>query len=148
MFARADADASGTVTQEELSALHSKHARVLAASELFQAATEVAPSAPVDASAESTEPATNATVDAANATLTEATETPAVEPAPAGVTEAQLKAALAKFFYAKVGITWTPPAPSAVEEPVAPIPAIPTTPSEVEAVAEETNSDPGFTAVA
>jgi hypothetical protein len=39
MFARADADGSGTVTQEELSAVHSRQARALASSDLFQSST-------------------------------------------------------------------------------------------------------------
>ena len=148
IFSRADADASGTVTQEELSAVHSKHARVLAASDLFQVSTEVPTSTPVETPADSTETATDAVVDATSDTEIDATETPTNTPTPAGVTEAQLKAALAKFFYAKIGITWTPPAPSVVEEPVTPAPTSATTPSEADPISDETNSDPTFTAVA
>jgi hypothetical protein len=148
IFSRADADASGTVTQEELSAVHSKHARVLASSDLFQASAEVATNNPVEVSADSTGPATDAAVDATSDTVTDSTETPPNTPIQTGVTEAQLKAALAKFFYAKVGVTWTPPAPSVAEVPVPPAPASAPTPSETEPISDETNSDPAFTAVA
>ena len=148
IFSRADADDSGTVTQEELSAVHSKHARVLASSDLFQAATEVAPSTPVEIPAESTEVATGSATDSAGDKVTGSTETPANAPIQAGVTEAQLKAALAKFFYAKVGVTWTPPAPATVEEPPSPEPASPAMPVEADPISDETNSDPAFTAVA
>lgn len=150
IFSRADTDASGTVTQEELSAVHSRHARTLASSDLFQGLTEVATSPTVEVPAGATEAATDTTNDAVTDTVTDATEAPTDVPAQTGVTEAQLKAALAKFFYAKVGITWTPPAPPAVEEPepVSTAPADPTTLSETDSISSELAIDPTFTAVA
>jgi hypothetical protein len=148
IFSRADADASGTVTQEELSAVHSRHARTLASSDLFQRPTEVATSTAVEMPADSTEATTDTATGPANATVTDPTEPPANAPTQAGVTEAQLKAALAKFFYAKVGITWTPPAPPTAEETVSPAPANATTLSAADSISDESDSDRTFTAVA
>lgn len=148
IFSRADADASGTVTQEELSAVHSRHARALASSDLFQGPTEVATSTAVEIPADSAEVTTDTATDAANDAVTDPTELPTNAPTQAGVTEAQLKAALAKFFYAKVGITWTPPAPAAVEDPVPPAPADPTTLPEADSIPDESDADQTFNAVA
>src|SRR6185369_11694236 len=39
IFERADADRSGTVTQEELSTVHSRHAKTLLSGDLFGAST-------------------------------------------------------------------------------------------------------------
>jgi hypothetical protein len=118
IFSRADADASGTVTQEELSAVHSRHARTLASSDLFQGLAEVAASTTVEISADPTGATSDSATDAASDAVADPKEIPTNAPTQAGVTEAQLKAALAKFFYAKIGITWTPPAPAIAEEPV------------------------------
>jgi hypothetical protein len=139
IFSRADTDASGTVTQQELSAVHSKHARNLAASDLFQAAQP-----PADSSTE-----TNTTTNVeTGATSDTPAETTTETPAPAGVTEAQLKEALTKFFYAKVGITYAPPAPPATEAPDPTAPTDTTTPPVVDPTSEEEASNQNFTAVA
>jgi hypothetical protein len=92
LFARADADGNGSVTQEELSAVHSKHAQTLAASDLFQSTTTETASADT---AESAEPTATAT----------------------GVTAEQLTEALKKNFYAKVGVIYETPTAPATEEP-------------------------------
>jgi hypothetical protein len=158
IFARADADANGTVTQQELSALHSKHARTLASSDLFQTTTPQTTSTetPTDAT---TEPAPVTTIET-TAETTGATSEPATDPATEtatetptqiGVTEAQLKEALTKFFYAKVGVTYTTPTSpvASVTEPPAPTaPPTTTTPSVVDFISEESASNPSFIAVA
>jgi hypothetical protein len=78
------------------------------------------------------------------------TETTTETSTQVGITEAQLKEALTKFFYAKVGVTYTPPTESTselVEEPA------PTTSTEIGAPSVDSSSggaDSGetFTAVA
>jgi hypothetical protein len=145
IFARADADASGTVTLQELSLVHSKHARTLAASELFQTTT-------VEAAADSATAATIETgTDATAGTTEPAAEVPAETtpetPIQAGITEAQLKEALTKSFYAKVGVIYAAPVQPAIE-PAPNAPADTTTPTEADSVPDETASDQGFAAVA
>jgi hypothetical protein len=93
MFARADADGNGSVTQEELSAVHSKHAQTLAASDLFQATTTETASTETDENVEPTAAVT-------------------------GVTSEQLTEALKKYLYAKVGVIYETPTPPATEQPV------------------------------
>jgi hypothetical protein len=134
IFARADADASGTVTQQELSAVHSRHARTLASSDLFKGTTTQTP----------TDSAPATTIE----TEGETTEAPIETPAQVGITETQLKEALTKFFHAKVGATYTPPPPPTTEQPDPTAPADPTAPSIVDSVPEESASNQAFTMVA
>ena len=142
IFARADADGNGTVTQQELSAVHSRHARTLASSDLFQTnSTET----PTDATTETAVDTTSATSDAATDTTPEATTETSTQ---VGITEAQLKEALTKFFYAKVGVIYTPPAPPTSEQSDPTVPADTTTPPVVDPVTDESASNPNFIAVA
>jgi hypothetical protein len=147
IFSRADADASGTVTQEELSAVHSKHARILAVSDLFPAPTEAVTSSVDDFPDESTATSTDKSGETENNRVTDPT-VPSVGPTPAGVTEEQLQVALAKFFYAKVGSTWAPPAAPAVEATDSAAPADYSTLPEFDPVAPESDANRTFTAVA
>jgi len=96
IFSRADADANGTVTEEELGAIHSKHARTLASSDLFQSTP--------------TEPPTETEPTDSTTTPEPATETETASAS--GITPDQLKEALTRYFYAKVGAVYTPPAPA------------------------------------
>jgi hypothetical protein len=131
IFARADADDNGLVTRQELSAVHSRHARTLASSDLFQTTTTQTPSE-----------AATATTDTPTDTTTESTtETPTQ----VGITEAQLKEALTKFFYAKVGATYTPPT---TEQPAPSASTNTTTPPVIDSISNGTASNPTFTAVA
>lgn len=128
IFARADADASGTVTLQELSAVHSMHARTIASSDLFQITPvetpiAVTPAATTEIAADPTAGAADTATDATDVTAETAPETPIQ----AGVTEAQLKEALTKFFYAKVGVTYATAAQPTVK---------PTEPIELTAPAE------------
>ena len=141
IFSRADADGNGMVTQEELGAVHSRHARMLAASDVFQAPTELATTSAVETPSESTDPV----VEGAGVESV-ATQPATTAPTQPGVTEAQLKAALAKYFYAKVGVAWTPPAPPAAQ-PTSTTPASPAV-TEDETAPETPVADPAFSAVA
>ena len=93
-FARADADGNGSVTQEELSAIHSKHAQTLAASELFQSTTTTTETA-----------------------STESEVAPETTTTTSGISVEQFTEALKKYFYAKVGVTYETPAPPTTEQP-------------------------------
>ena len=85
---------------------------------------------------------TGATADPATDTTTETTtETPTQ----VGITEAQLKEALNKSFYAKVGVTYTSLAPPATDPTT---PANATTPFVVESISDESASNRTFTAAA
>ena len=143
IFARADADANGIVTQQELSAVHSKHARTLASSDLFQTTTET----PADAIAETATATTETAATSETPTGTTA-ETTTETPTPVGITEAQLKEALTKFFYAKVGVIYRPPAPPLTEQPDPTAPANTTIPSVVDSISDESAANQTFTAVA
>ena len=114
IFERADADSSGTVTQEELSAVHSKHAQTLAASDLFKSTPL---ETPTDIESTDSTTTTETTTEATTETTTE-TPTETETPSPVGVTADQLKEALTRYFYAKVGATYTPSTPPATEPPV------------------------------
>jgi hypothetical protein len=92
-FERADADGNGSVTQEELSAVHSKHAQTLAASDLFQSTT--------------TETAS-----------TEGEESPETTTTASGISAEQFTEALKKYFYAKVGVIYETRVAPATEQPV------------------------------
>jgi hypothetical protein len=146
IFARADADANGTVTLQELSAVHSKHARILASSDLFQTATVETPAdAATTTTIEAAADTAGATSDTATSTITETTtETPGQ----VGVTEAQLKEALTKFFYAKVGAAYTSPAPPTTEQLAPTAPANTSTSSIVASISDESAADRTLTAVA
>ena len=175
IFARADADASGTVTLQELSAVHSIHARTLASSDLFQTAPAETPVAVVTATTnEIAVDATAVTTDTATDATDVTVETTPETPVQVGITEAQLKEALTKSFYAKVGVTYASPAqptiepaeptepaelaelaelaepiePAEVVEPAPTAPADTTTPSVVDSVPVEPDTTQGFTAVA
>jgi len=102
-FKRSDTNVSGTVTKEELSAIHSRHAKAIISSDLFGAGT----SAP---------------------------EGTADTPTQGGLTEAQLKDALTKFFYAKVGVTY-PPATTPAPQQTDPTPDESTSSGGVQAMA-------------
>ena len=65
-----------------------------------------------------------------------------------GITEAQLKEALTKFFYAKVGVTYTPPVPPSTEQSAPTPPQETTTPTVVDSTLGESASNLAFTAVA
>ena len=144
IFARADADGNGTVTRNELSAVHSKHARTLASSDLFQATVT---EKPADITAETALPGTASEPPTDETTGTTA-ETTTQAPAEGGVTEAQLKEALTKFFYAKIGITYTPPSRPITEQPNPAEPVDTTTPSVVDPISDESSSSQTFVAVA
>jgi hypothetical protein len=175
IFARADVDGSGSVTKEELSAIHSRHARTLAASDLFQSAADAATSAPVETPADSeaitdtgidtvtetdstatdtTDAVADSTTDTAIGAATDTTEPTTQASTQIGLTEAQLKEALVKSFYAKVGVTWTrptpsaPPAPPEVEEPAPTTPDNTTTTPVVDSISDDSDSTGTFTAVA
>ncbi len=148
IFSRADADASGTVTQQELSAVHSKHARILAASDLFSPPADAVTSSADDLTAASTAISTETSAKAETDPLTDPALLPTVAPTPAGVTKDQLQVALAKFFYAKVGSTWTPPVTPAAEEPAVVAPVDPTTLPEVDVVVFPSDSTQTLNAVA
>jgi len=137
IFSRADADASGTVTQQELSAVHSRHAQTLASSDLFKTTTETTNETTPETGTETTGAMSDAATNPAETT----TDTSAQH----GVTEAQLKEALTKFFYAKVGITYAPPAPPSSEQPDLTAPTNTLPPSD--SISNEP-SDQTFTAVA
>ena len=114
IFSRADADGSGTVTQEELSAVHSKHARMLSSSDLFSKTSTEAPGSETtgtetNVGTETVDSTTGVTTDGSGEAGESGTETPTE----VGVTQEQLKETLTKFFYAKVGVTYAPPAPPA-----------------------------------
>jgi hypothetical protein len=145
IFERADANASGTVTLEELSSVHSVHARRLASSDLFQAATIETP--PAIATAATSELAGDPTADATE-TATDATvETTPETPIQSGVTEAQFKEALTKSFYAKIGVTYASPPPPTIE-PAPTAPSSTTAPSVVDSTPDESNSSQSFAALA
>ena len=146
IFSRADVDGDGIVTQQELSAVHSIHARTLASSDLFQTATTETPTdAATATTSEIAADPTGATSDTATDTTTETTtETPTQ----VGITEVQLKEALTKFFYTKVGVAYTSPAPPTTAQPAPTSPADTTTPSVVDSISDETASNRTFTAVA
>jgi len=133
IFSRADANADGTVTQQELSALHSRHARALASSDLFQTTT-------AEKSSDNASPITNTTSDAISGSTTET-------PTGTGVSESQLKEALTELFSARIGVTYTPPQPSP-SDPSTPTEPGDTTTSSVNSIPGESGSDQPFTAVA
>ncbi len=148
IFARADADGNGTVTQQELSAVHSRHARSLASSDLFSEQTTETPEN------SSSEPTPTATTESGTEAIevTEAsseTETTAENSTetstPAGVTESQLKEALTRFFYSKVGVIYTPPSPTTAEP--ASTEAVSTPPVD-EPNSDESGSNPPLVALA
>jgi hypothetical protein len=140
IFARADTDANGTVTREELSSVHSRHARILASSDLFEA-----PAAGIasDGTTDSTAEGAGGKTELAAGSTTETTPAPAAS----AVSEAQLKEALTKFFYAKVGVTYTPP-PTSSQQPEASEPISTTAPGDVTPILDEPNSEQTFTAAA
>lgn len=120
IFSRADADASGTITQQELSAVHSRHARVLASSDLFKTTTQTTSNEPpVSQSPPDTSNTitTETGIDTSDTETNPAFETTTETPPQPGITEAQLKEALTKFFYAKVGVTYASPAPPSTGQP-------------------------------
>jgi hypothetical protein len=145
IFARADADASGTVTLEELGVLHSRHARTLASSDLFQKATV---ESPADVGTDTTnETAASAGAGDTGTAADTTTEIPPGPPIEVGVTEAQLTDALTKSFYARVGVIYSSPTRPAAELTPEP-PADSATPSVVDLVTDESGSTRTFRAVA
>jgi hypothetical protein len=136
VFARADADESGTVTLQELSALHSKHARTLASSELFRSSTAGTP--PNVVSVPPLEPEADITEAPSDTGAEVPVDSVPTNSPEIGLTEAQVKEALTQFFYAKVGITYRSPAePSS--EPVTPMPTDGEATPVVEPTSAETN---------